>query len=507
MDLDQTSSEAGSGLSPKKKKKKKSKKKSSATGQEDAADVKGDIERVESTLATQTSQGILKSDVGASAKDGKSTLESPLRPGDKPVVSSDKVSTSHKTPEIAGGEGSIKFWKNFASHSHPPQLVTDDNFPPLPPTSQRAQATSEPSKKSKDAEKQSQGTATKAEQAQSAVSVADTTDSTGKEVDSQSEEEESKQKPKPTDTVSAPDEGTNSPKKFSPKDAAPPTLQSQVSQRKMTQSKERLAPIQEAGETSKEANQDSTTAKRHSPHDSSVSGTLNLESSNLTAKGKGRQSPVTASSHAHPATPRAQIQLTSSRQGSPVKQKPPGFFWQLDSHGFPCAKADCDKRCNLWDGVTVICPRCGPYSEIRYCSKEHLYVDVKSHWVFCSQKTFRHPCRENSIPRDVREGPPLLPSRHNWDTPERHRQAVYHATSRSGDYFIFADWEDFLTAGQPANTVAVRCSNRVICTVKFDDPAEKDRFRRILGASLFGKLFSRLTHFYRIDPDADYLHI
>jgi hypothetical protein len=80
-----------------------------------------------------------------------------------------------------------------------------------------------------------------------------------------------------------------------------------------------------------------------------------------------------------------------------------------------------------------------------------------------------------------------LPNRFDWDTPERHRQAVYHATNRSGDYFIFADWAEFLGAGQPVDDLAVRCSSEVVAVVKIRDPAEKDKFRRVLGMCLFGK--------------------
>ncbi|KAL2003619.1 hypothetical protein VTN02DRAFT_3003 [Thermoascus thermophilus] len=119
---------------------------------------------------------------------------------------------------------------------------------------------------------------------------------------------------------------------------------------------------------------------------------------------------------------------------------------------------------------------------------QHLYADIKQHWVCCGRMTFRHPCRESTISREQREGPPLLPSRHQWDTPERHRQAVHHATNRGGDYFIFDDWAEFTAAGQPANIAAVRCTNRVLCVVKFDDPEEKDRFRRVLGVCLFASI-------------------
>ncbi|OJZ87527.1 hypothetical protein ASPFODRAFT_715246 [Aspergillus luchuensis CBS 106.47] len=191
-----------------------------------------------------------------------------------------------------------------------------------------------------------------------------------------------------------------------------------------------------------------------------------------------------SSTHSHSlSTPNEAI---TNAQGTLSAQKPEGFFWQLDSHGFPCAKAHCEKRCNLWDGATVICPRCGPYSEVRYCSRDHLLEDIKPHWLYCGQMVFQHPCRETSIPRRVRVGPPMIPCVHHYDMPERHRQAVhFNMNFREGDYFIFTDWLDFVTAGLPGDKTAIRCSNRVMYVVKFDDPAEKDRFRRVLAACLF----------------------
>ncbi|KAJ9256590.1 hypothetical protein DTO207G8_2593 [Paecilomyces variotii] len=209
-------------------------------------------------------------------------------------------------------------------------------------------------------------------------------------------------------------------------------------------------------------------------------------------------------SHGPPAPPSTTRALPSIfGQGGPVVRRPAGFFWQLDSHGFPCAKADCDKRCSSWDGASVVCPRCGPFSEVRYCNQEHLYEDIKPHWAFCGQMTFCHPCRESTIPRRQKEGPPLLPSYHNWDTPERHRQAVYHATNSGGDYFIFADWAEFVTAGQPANNVGVRCTNRVLAVVNFDEPGEKDRFRRVLGVCLFASIevFDLVDYMFRLIRD------
>ncbi|PTU18248.1 hypothetical protein P175DRAFT_0444371, partial [Aspergillus ochraceoroseus IBT 24754] len=194
----------------------------------------------------------------------------------------------------------------------------------------------------------------------------------------------------------------------------------------------------------------------------------------------------TRAAQAHLSTPSSTGTRHASTHRNISTQKPEGFFWQLDSHGFPCAKSDCDKRCNLWDGATVICPRCGPYSETRYCSRKHLLEDIKAHWISCGELVFRHPCRESSIPRDVREGAPLVPCLHQYDTPERHRQAVYfNANARKGDYFIFSDWADMVDAGFPENNIAIRCSNKLVHTVEFSDPEQKDRFRRVLAACLF----------------------
>ncbi|ODM23277.1 hypothetical protein SI65_00866 [Aspergillus cristatus] len=180
---------------------------------------------------------------------------------------------------------------------------------------------------------------------------------------------------------------------------------------------------------------------------------------------------------------------TTTTAGTTItrKQKPSDFFYQLDSHGFPCASSTCDNRCNLWDGTSVICPKCGPYSEIRYCSKAHLLEDIKWHWAYCGTMSFEYPCKDSSIPREIRvDTPCLIPCMHGYDTPERHRQAVYfNVCGSQADYFIFSDWVDLMEAGGVSDGMAARCSSTVICTVTFEVPAEKDRFRRVLAACLF----------------------
>lgn len=163
----------------------------------------------------------------------------------------------------------------------------------------------------------------------------------------------------------------------------------------------------------------------------------------------------------------------------------------------PCAKQDCGAVCGFKDGASVVCPKCGPYSMTRYCGQLHLWEDVKSHWVFCSTQTIDRPCLASSISADALVGPPMLPCLHQWDTPARHRQAVWFSSARHlGDYFIFADWTDPMTAGDdPASHMRLRCSPQVAFTVRFEDAREKDRFRRCLAICLFGKFLSNPSRF------------
>jgi hypothetical protein len=221
------------------------------------------------------------------------------------------------------------------------------------------------------------------------------------------------------------------------------------------------------------------------------SSVTDLESSQLITQFEDHESPRFSNSHSHPSPLAASDVSTLSTpraHGSVSSQRSEAFFWQLDSHGLPCARHGCDKRCNLWDGRTVICPNCGPFSEVRYCCKEHLLQDIKWHWTYCGQMTFTQPCRENSVPRDVRDGPPLVPCLHPYDTPERHRQAVFFSVNiREGDYFVFSDYADWAQAGFPENSLEMRCSHRVLYTIKFEDREKKDRFRRVLAACLFSK--------------------
>jgi hypothetical protein len=166
----------------------------------------------------------------------------------------------------------------------------------------------------------------------------------------------------------------------------------------------------------------------------------------------------------------------------------------LRTLGVRCAKVGCAVVCGYADGVSVVCPGCGPFSYVRYCGKHHLWEDAKAHWLYCGKASMRVKCLATSIPYDVLVGPPMLPGRYNAGFPERHRQALWFSTASDlGDYFVFTDWTDIMAAeDHPVVHLELRCSPRVAYTVRFEDAAEKDRFRRCLAICLFGKF--RIPH-------------
>ena len=170
--------------------------------------------------------------------------------------------------------------------------------------------------------------------------------------------------------------------------------------------------------------------------------------------------------------------------------------WDLTLVSFSCARGGCQNRCSFMDGLSVICPGCGPFSLVRYCGKEHLWEDVKDHWANCGAYSFVDPCIPSSIPKDVLVGPPMLPNIHRWDRPERHRQAVWFTSANNiGDYFVFQEVRHpMVVMGAPESHEWPGCSSQTAITLCFAKPEEKDRFRRVLAVCLFSKLL-QFFHF------------
>lgn len=195
------------------------------------------------------------------------------------------------------------------------------------------------------------------------------------------------------------------------------------------------------------------------------------------------RSAQTSRAHAHDSTSEPRASESTENMGH---NQPRHKWYDLTYNAFTCQLPGCTKRCQLWNSDNVFCRACGPYSESIYCCHEHMREDVKFHWVTCGDLIFDRPCVKSSVPFRSLVGPPQIRSVHDWSTPEHHRQALYFSTARQeGDYFIFADYAEQVSAGVPlGQDVNWRCSPRVHFTVKFTCEEEKNRFRRILAVCL-----------------------
>jgi len=178
---------------------------------------------------------------------------------------------------------------------------------------------------------------------------------------------------------------------------------------------------------------------------------------------------------------------TSSSLETVVAPAKSQFFYDLTYHTFPCALPGCDKRCHYYDGQTINCPACGPFSTVVYCGKDHMLDDVMWHWAYCGGCSLQRPSKLNSVPDRISLGPPMIPGI-SGNNPERHRQAMMFSSRRNeGDCFIFAN-TDQLNSYQLPPGFDGRCSSGVYCAVQMDNAVEKDRFRRVLAVCLMSSV-------------------
>ncbi|KGO78381.1 hypothetical protein PITC_068440 [Penicillium italicum] len=195
----------------------------------------------------------------------------------------------------------------------------------------------------------------------------------------------------------------------------------------------------------------------------------------------------------------------TAKQFGNVGAPAPESQMDLRRVGIVCQEEDCQVICGLGDGVSVVCPKCGPFSLVRYCGKSHLWGDVKRHWEICTMLPVLEQHLAGLIPHGDLVGPPMLPCLHLWDTPERHRQALWFSSARDrGDYFVFEELNNPMEAvDAPASHVGLRCSPRVAHIVRFEDAKEKDRFRRCLAICLFAAVEhpALVDYLYRLVRD------
>ena len=216
---------------------------------------------------------------------------------------------------------------------------------------------------------------------------------------------------------------------------------------------------------------------------------INPAQTEASASGPSQETRIT---HAHPSIP-AQATSPASVQSRLV---------QFDTYEWPCRNQECRKLTSPFDGSTVICPRCGPYSKIRYCSKKCLFDDALVHWgVECGQFTLAVKADPLTVTSRQVNIQPFIPSLTHHDRPERHRQMIRHSVDDSGDYFIFSDWMDWRAEGFPMPWPANKhASGSVLVVLKFTQtgsavPSHYLFNRLIRVCFLIGALRTDMTYF------------
>jgi hypothetical protein len=189
-----------------------------------------------------------------------------------------------------------------------------------------------------------------------------------------------------------------------------------------------------------------------------------------------------------------------------VSSAGPSDLFKFDSFHprLKCPKRDCNKMTSCWgkhihssdthfgitansivsDSSVVICPRCGPRTYVRYCSKDHLYTDLVRHWTYecgmpfvkVDQPIDEITIRPNQTPRSS------YIFGHMSNLPERHRQAVWRAME-AGDYFIFDDARRLQNRAvlDMSNWNQVRCHGKLLRVVHFADDGTPQSKKRVFN--------------------------
>lgn len=157
--------------------------------------------------------------------------------------------------------------------------------------------------------------------------------------------------------------------------------------------------------------------------------------------------------------------------------------YRFDRVTFECALAHCRKVLKDHVRSTLLCNGCGPYTDVRYCSKEHLFEDCQTHCKICGLVPPRVVWDAWTMPSRYRRRYPAIKDIHGQRTAERQRQQAYSIHHRASDYVIFSDWDGKQAAGQECRATGKPI---VFLTFKDGDPM-KDTFNRLLNIAFFGK--------------------
>lgn len=191
------------------------------------------------------------------------------------------------------------------------------------------------------------------------------------------------------------------------------------------------------------------------------------------------------------------------RQGqlcSKLLAQPIAFSYEQPHKITDCLEPTCQSATN--SRKSVICPRCGPLSLNRYCSRGHLLGDVRRHFAQGGE-CLRRPNHlayidEQFFIHSELSRPFIQVSNPMYDSLERHRQAIYRSyplyDATVADYFIFND-ADLISVAMASGTnfslellQVYRGKGTVAAYVQFparSQPAKKAMFSKLLEKLLW----------------------
>ena len=112
--------------------------------------------------------------------------------------------------------------------------------------------------------------------------------------------------------------------------------------------------------------------------------------------------------------------------------------WRFDRDVLQCNLPSCNSEVFDHVATTIICPGCGPFTKIRYCSIDHQLLDSQVHWQKCGHHDLllRKVYDQSTIPLRFSEMCPMIPERNNVNSFPLHRQKITATISR-GHYTLF----------------------------------------------------------------------
>ena len=141
----------------------------------------------------------------------------------------------------------------------------------------------------------------------------------------------------------------------------------------------------------------------------------------------------------------------------------------------------CDKILSDMDPNTVICNGCGPHSMTRYCSDQHMLLDLYYHEITCGYIPLDFLLSMESMPKHFAKYHPAIDNRHGYRSKSFIRQRFWSTYRHDeGDYAIFEDAEASEAAGEDTYTFYPSVH---VC-LGMDD-ARKDIINRLLNVALY----------------------